>query len=550
MRHRPEAAILPLPLVRVPRPAAFALVALLAPFVTQAQVVRERVSVEAVTVTVTARDGAGRPVRDLRAADLSLTVDGKPVAIDTFLAEPRAAAREAVLPPTLPAAIESATQAPAAQPPRPIETAIIVDEGSAYVFDRRDVYDELTKFLSVPFRGARLFLVARYTLGGLVLECPWTPDAQAARSAISRLRAHPSLLAHPAANPLEIEMSRSRFLAAVLEMFTAFSDTSARREFLLVSDGLLLARPEDLNGNLSGSQRFSRDSSRLAREAFGSPAAEQERQTFELWSRAVSSRPSDNLTTTDVVAKALERDIVFIPISAVAIDRGVNPGADTKSLGRSNPADGVLSAQIGPAQGMMRVAEDTGGEPILLPKKTASRLAEIEDRESYALTFLNPAAGDHNSHRIELACRRPGVRLEYRRGYRIATDEDRTLDHVVAAFRQPAREENPLGVTATLSPALLKSGRNVTRVLLRYSPPRESSPAVDRNVELLAVGEDAQGNRTEPIRWAGQASRLDAAGTFEAALDLGVPAGSFTWSLGIRDQPTGLVSYLLTPSRP
>ena len=77
MRHRPEAAILPLPLVRVPRPAAFALVALLAPFVTQAQVVRERVSVEAVTVTVTARDGAGRPVRDLRAADLSLTVDGK-----------------------------------------------------------------------------------------------------------------------------------------------------------------------------------------------------------------------------------------------------------------------------------------------------------------------------------------------------------------------------------------------------------------------------------------------------------------------------------------
>jgi hypothetical protein len=199
---------------------------------------------------------------------------------------------------------------------------------------------------------------------------------------------------------------------------------------------------------------------------------------------------------------------------------------------------------------MMRIAEDTGGEPILLPKKTASRLAEIEDRESYALTFLNPAAGDHNSHRIGLACRRPGVRLEYRRGYRIATDEDRTLDHVVAAFRQAAREENPLGVTASLSPALLKSGRNVTRVLLRYSPPRESSPAVDRNVELLAVGEDAQGNRTEPIRWAGQASRLDAAGTFEAALDLGVPAGSFTWSLGVRDQPTGLVSYLLTPSRP
>ncbi len=503
MRQRPEAAIRPLLLVRVLRPAAFAVVALLAPFVTLAQVVRERVAVEAITVTVTARNGAGRPVRDLSAAD-------------------RTAAPGAAGSATLLAAVVSGAPASAPQPPRPVEIAIIVDEGSAYHFDRRDVYDELTKFLSTPSRGARLFLVARYTLGGLVLECPWTPDAQAARTAVSRLRANPSLLVHPAANPLEIEMSRGRFLAAVLEMFTAFSDTSARREFLLVSDGLLLARPEDLNGNLSGIQRSSRDSSRLAREPFGSPAAEQERQTFELWSRAVSSRLSDSLTTNDVIAKALERDIVFIPIAAVAIDRGINPGADTKSLGRSDPAGGVLSAQIGPAQGMM----------------------------SYALTFQNPAAGNHNSHTIELACRRPGVRLEYRRGYRIATDEDRTLDRVVAAFRQPAREENPLGVTASLSPALLKSGRNVTRVLLRYSPPRESAPTVDRNVELLAVGEDAQGNRTEPIRWAGQASRLDAAGTFEAALDLGVPAGSFRWSLGVRDQPTGLVSYLLTLSRP
>jgi hypothetical protein len=126
-------------------------------------------------------------------------------------------------------------------------------------------------------------------------------------------------------------------------------------------------------------------------------------------------------------------------------------------------------------QAMMRVAEDTGGEPILLPKKTAVRLAEIEDRESYALTFLDPSAGDHKSHTIEIACRRPSVRLEYRRGYRIATEEDRTLDRVVARFRQPPREENPLGVTASLSPALSNDGRNITRVFLRYSPPRESA---------------------------------------------------------------------------
>ena len=116
---------------------------------------RERVAVEAVTVTVTARDSSGRPVRDLRAADLALSVDGKPVAIDTFVAEPRPAARKPAAPPTLPDSVESAAPTPA--PQRPVETAIIVDEGSAYPFDRRDVYDELSRFLGNPVRGPRLF---------------------------------------------------------------------------------------------------------------------------------------------------------------------------------------------------------------------------------------------------------------------------------------------------------------------------------------------------------------------------------------------------------
>jgi hypothetical protein len=447
----------------------------------------------------------------------------------------------------LPASVESAAPGPAQ--PRPVETAIIVDEGSAYLFDRRDVYDELLRFLSKPVRGPRLFLVARVTISGLIIECPWTADAGAARKAISRLRAHPSLLAHPTGE-FDIEISRSRFVAALLELFAAFSGTSARREFLLVTDGILLARPEDLAGYASNTQRASHDPSRQGWQAFGSPAAEQGRQAFQLWSRAVSIRLADSLTATDLTAKALERDIVLIPIAAVAIDRGADPGMDTKSLAPSDPESGVLSGRVGMVQAMMRVAEDTGGEPILLPKKTAARLAEIEDRESYDLTFLDPSAGDHGSHTIEIACRRPGVRLEYRRGYRIATEEDRTLDRIVARFRQPPREENPLSVTASLSPSLSNDGRSITRVILRYSPPRESAQTADRAVELLAVGEDAQGNRTEPIRWAGTASRLDAAGTFEAKLDLGVPAGSFTWSLGVRDHPTGLVSYLLSPSRP
>jgi hypothetical protein len=247
----------------------------------------------------------------------------------------------------------------------------------------------------------------------------------------------------------------------------------------------------------------------------------------------------------DVVAKAVERDIVLIPIAAEAFGRGINPGVDEKNPQRLEG----LSPQLGVAQAMMGIAEDTGGEPVLLPRKTAARLGEIEERASYSATFRDPGAGDHRSHRIELASSRPGIHLEYRRGYRISTPEERMLDQVVARFLQPRREGDPLNLSTSLSPAVSKQGRNVTRLSIRYSPPIATGETGDRDVTLLAVGEDAQGARTEPIRWSGTARRPDG-GDFEATLDLGVPPGSFTWSVGVRDEPTGLVSYVLSPARP
>jgi VWFA-related protein len=570
MRHRPGASLLASLLLRVPHSGALALVALLAPFAMPAQTVREQVSVEVITVTVAARDAAGRPVRDLRAADLALSVDGKPVAIDTFLAETRAAAAasDAAAPVPMPAPAEPAALLPAPlPPPRPLEIAIIADESTTKSFDRRDVYDELSKFLSAPASGTRRFLVARFTVNGLVIECPWTPDTQAARAAIARLRAKPASERVPTAaelgsgdgpptHPVEIEYMQKQFYAALLQAFAAFPETSARRELILVSGGTLLARPEDLAGPMSRSQRPTDRigrSSRESRELFRSQEAERERGAFQLWSRAISKVPSEALHTSDLVAKALERDIVLVPIAAEAFDRGTNPGVDRKWPSRSAPGDvlgpnqGGVSLHTGVAEVMMGIAKDTGGEPVLVPRKTASRLAEIEDRSSFTLTFLDPAAGDHRHHRIEIQCRRPGVRIDYRRGYRIATEEERTLDRVVARFLQPQRDGNPLAVAATLAPVVSRNGRDVTRVSLRFSPPPESAMTGDRGVELVAVGEDKKGNRTEPIRWAGTASRLDG-GTFEATLDLGVPAGSFTWSLGVRDQPTGLVSFVLAPS--
>ncbi len=557
MHRRPQAAILPLRLVRGPLPGALALVALLAPFAAGAQVVRERVSVDVVTVTVTARDGAGRPIRDLRASDLRLLLDGKPAAIDTLSPEtraPLASAPGTAAPAPTPAAGEilSLLPAPSPSPLRRLEIAIIADESDTKSFDRRDVYDELLRYLESPAREDRRFFVGRFSTGHLHTECPWTSDAGAARAAIQRLRDHPNieripttseLAESPPTSALEFEVHRARLLTAVLEALAAFSDSSGRRELILVS-GTLLARSADVAPLLS-SGKSERGPRRAARESVDTARdLDRQRETFQLWSRAVNPG-RDRLGVADLVAKAVERDVVLIPVAAEAFGRGINPGVDQKSPPPQRPLEGFLSPQLGVAQAMMEMAEDTGGEPILVPRKTAARLAEIGERASYSVTFRDPGAGDHRFHSIELVCHRPGIRLEYRRGYRISTPEERMLDEVFARFLQPRRDGDPLSLSISLSSALSKQGRSVTRLSVHYSPPIARGEPEDRDVTLLAVGEDPQGIRTEPIRWSGIARRPDAGG-FEATLDLGVPPGSYTWSIALRDEPTQLVSFILS----
>ena len=45
------------------------------------------------------------------------------------------------------------------------------------------------------------------------------------------------------------------------------------------------------------------------------------------------------------------------------------------------------------------------------------------------------------------------------------------LDQVFARFLQKPRESDPLNLSTSLSPALSKQGRSVTRLSVRYSPP-------------------------------------------------------------------------------
>lgn len=496
------------------------------PAASVAQTVREKAEIQVVTVRVTARDHSGKPVEDLAAVDLTLSVDGRKVAIDTLSRETRAsnagsstqAVASAAGAPIAPAATVSARAAPA-PPSAARQMALLLDESEAKSFDRRDVDDQLTKFLEQPGAAPRRILLARFDGSRLVVESPWSDSAAGALDAIARIRRHPTAERLSGTSDLmgtrtsleELDANRSRLCRALLETLALFPPEGGERQLVFSTGGTALMHSMDVADYLD-KERLAQEQSSIPR----SPQFEQfdakqqpERDTsaFALWSRSVNPGHV-GLTMRDVTAKAVELDVALVPIAAEPPDRDRRnmPGAfadnRTHDSGVSGSPTGTTpvgtltpSYRLGVAQEMSTVASDTGGEPILLPGKTALRLAEIGDRAAYELTFRDPIS-DPQLHRIELACRRAGVTLEYRRGYRIATEEDRSLDAVVARLVDRNRQGDPTVAASLADPHA--EGRKLTRVTVRFTPPRESQPVEERALRFVAVGENSGATAPSP----------------------------------------------------
>jgi VWFA-related protein len=543
---------------------ALGLVAAQWPVRSLAQTVREKVDVKVVTVRVTARDRSGNRVDDLKTDDLTLSIDGKTIPIDTLvltareLSLPRPPAPIAAPPPTT-----SAAPAAARPPDSARQMAIFVDESSTKSFDRRDVFDQLTKFVRQSAAGERLILVSRFDGSRLVVESPWSSDTAGALAAMARMREHPTAERLPTISELqgsntsleEVWTNRERLCRALLEALVLFPREGADRQLVFASGGTAVAHEADVAVAVSQQGTSSSLPMGKVRDAFEA-ARQPERDTarFELWSRAVNPGHF-RLTIGDVVAKANERDVTLVPIAAEPVDRdrSTSPGAfaenRTSAAGASGSATGTTpvgtlrpSSRLGVAQAMWEIAKDTGGEPVLSPGKTAARLDEIGGRSTYELTFRDPAASDASFHRIEITSPKAGVTIEYRRAYRVPTEEDRTLDTVVARLVQPARVPDPLA-TVTLADAQVV-GRNLTRVTARFVAPRESNSPDQREFEFVGIGEKSDGERTEPVRWTAAGRRVDDGGdVYQAVTNLGVPYGPFHWSIAITDIATGLTAF-------
>ena len=557
-----------------------------------AQGLRESVRVGLVTVRLDVRGDDGRPLQDLKASEVRLRVDGKDMSIeglDRVGAAPSAGASpgapavpQAAPSPAAPETVVASTVSAASN--TDLYLAILVDETASNSFDRRDVYRQIESFLSGRMGPGVHVMLERFD-GRLQTECAWTTDIPRLLAAAKKMSKRtfdsrmpsPSALADEIRNgrkardvELQVDQNARRSFEGMLQALVQFpSEVTGRKGLVLVTDGTPLMTPFDLSLMLSGQNASSRDSLSMKSEYFRNHDDPETAKQLDamLQDEALSTFAAFGAASdatwvrrmAQVVNKALELDIAFYPVDSEATDRGTNPSVSSKWPGRSMPglqggstlpySGSGMTARVSVAQSMETLAQKSGGQAILAPLLFSDRLGTIaaERTAGYVLTFRDPTPGDFRFHSIEIAVERPNTKVSYRRGYRVRSDDERTLDTVVANLNEPSAE-NPLHAKLSFEPVRKDGGRNIVAMRLEFPRPPEApgSEAVERDIQVWAVCSDDDGNRAKPMNRKVKARSVTGEfGPFVDAIQLGLPPGPYTWSVALKDIASGLTSYLV-----
>lgn len=555
-----------------------------------AQGVRENVQVGLVSIRVDVRDKDGKAIPDVAASELKLQVDGKDVPIeglDRIGSSSGAAGAASVPPPSVPPPAAAAPTAPSSVAAvSDLYMAILVDETASNSYDRRELYRQIESFLGGKRPGTHVML-QRFD-GRLVTECPWTTDLDQALAAAKKMgkRMQDSRMPSPSQLREEIRQGRKakdiqmqidlyarRSFDAVLQALVRFPEVPGRRGLVYVTDGTPLISPFDLTMMFSDTNANSRDDRQMradmlrARGETG--AANALERSLQQESLAAFSDAGAGQNTTwpklmaQIASKALELDIAFYPVDSEDPARGTNPDASQKYPGRPMPgvvagsssvpvAGTGMTARVAVVETMTGLADITGGQAILVPRKAADGLSDVASRppSEYMLSFKDPFPADSKYHKVEITLARAGARLSYRKGYRVRSEEERILDSVVAHLAEPPAGGNPLSARAEMNVVREDGGRRIVEMKLEYTPVEAGTPGekpAERDLDVWAVCSDGEGNRAKPIHRQVRATRTapGSGAAYKDSFQLGLPPGPYIWSLALKDRPTGAVSYVV-----
>jgi hypothetical protein len=348
-------------------------------------------------------------------------------------------------------------------------------------------------------------------------------------------------------------------LTALFDSLRQFPERPGRKSLFFITDGTPFLAPPDIVRDIVATS--SSDAT-----AAGGPDAERrarletDRDTDLLTDGMSWDRTRSASLLTNITRLALLRGIEIHPVRSAAHEFGGTVTAEKAFHSRataagsrsldprsSRSATTVPTTDIAAGQGMEKVAEASGGEAVLSRRTFQESLRRETEKRPYLLSFRDPWAGDHRFHAVTIAVSKPGVELRYRRGYRILDTREALIEATANRMHVPA-DANPLAARLQMDVVRREEGFVVAEVRIAYPAPPEAGQAAptEGNLRIIAVCGVRDAPMSVPFDLSGPAEPMgftDAAWLVRSA-QIRVKPGAYRWSFAIRDEKTGITSYL------
>ena len=413
-----------------------------------------KVPVNVVQVNVTVTDKAGRPVKDLTAADFKLFEDGKRQQIQSFEIE---SSQPTVSPEPVDSAGEVAVEMPAPKPSQGSEG----EPGKLISFYIDDLTERSPEFFGWAISALKESVAEEMSPGDRLgvfsasggVRIPFTGDQKFLRGQIQELNVGKLDLARPyrgqGPDPNEVNLTDLQAIRIVEGGHVGEVDlrirAKAQRQY-----GETQAAVHRLLAGLAIHLRYLqhfKGSKALVLLSEGFVLGRRTRWRLDqVVNRALKSRVLFNVL--DI------RGLYTVGFEASSDEPPVVPGfVGGRSVGRELSAQYL--DQIYQSRPLEKVTEETGGTYFRDSNDLVAGLRQIRDAQSfyYVLSYASPdqkASGKYHKIRVELA--RPALELSYRRGYYAPREklslEDRKNEDIQIALAAPNEfDQIPLELT-------------------------------------------------------------------------------------------------------
>jgi len=185
------------------------------------------------------------------------------------------------------------------------------------------------------------------------------------------------------------------------------------------------------------------------------------------------------------------------------------------------------------------LAEETGGRAITDTNQLDAPLSGIatELLNYYSLGYRTPAPANA-SHNVTVRVQRPGLRVRYRKVYKLRSPDEALSDAVQAMLYEP-RNDNPLHARLVLG-APKKAGRGKWEVPVVLTIPKESVFSTGTMTAFLAVMDSAGAHTSVKRLTAPIQEHTDVRQT----MNLTLGPGEQVLALAVRDDATAMTSFL------